>query len=89
MLVCFGASWPLAIAKTFKSKTAKGKSVAFLFLILLGYAFGVINKLIHYPGDNVVYLWTLNGLMVFCDLALSLYYRRTRDQQATGLPPPR
>ena len=28
MLVCFGISWPFNIAKSLRSRTAKGKSVA-------------------------------------------------------------
>ena len=29
MLVCFGLSWPFNIAKSWKSRTAKGKSLIF------------------------------------------------------------
>ena len=32
MLVCFGISWPFNIAKSLRSRTAKGKSVAFELL---------------------------------------------------------
>ena len=34
MLICFGASWPFAVAKTYKSKSVKGKSRLFLSLII-------------------------------------------------------
>lgn len=75
-MVCFGASWPFAIAKTLRSRTAKGKSFVFLWLLLLGYLFGVINKFVYTPGDWVVVLWILNGCMVAVDLALSIYFHR-------------
>ena len=41
MLICFGCSWPLNLAKSIRSKTAKGKSVMFQYAILLGYIFGI------------------------------------------------
>jgi hypothetical protein len=34
MIVSFGASWPMNVVKSYKARTAKGKSVAFLYLIL-------------------------------------------------------
>lgn len=46
MLVCFGISWPFNIAKSLRSRTAKGKSVAFELLIIAGYLCGLIGKLI-------------------------------------------
>ena len=36
MLICFGASWPFAVMKTYKSKNVKGKSRLFLTLIAKG-----------------------------------------------------
>ena len=40
MMVCFGASWPIAAYKTYKAKCVDGKSLRFSSLILLGYVFG-------------------------------------------------
>ena len=34
MIVSFGASWPMNVMKSYKARTAKGKIVAFLCLIL-------------------------------------------------------
>ena len=45
MIVSFGASWPMNVVKSYKARTAKGKSVAFLALILFGYVAGIISKL--------------------------------------------
>lgn len=74
MLVCFGVSWPVALIKTYKSKTVKGKSFLFLFLILLGYVFGTIHKVI-YNFDYVIWLYIANGLLVLADMTLWFKYR--------------
>ena len=79
-LLCFGASWPFAIARTYASKTAQGKSLAFLSLVLLGYLCAVVNKFLFAPGDWIVWLWTINGVMVAIDLTLSIYYRRAGER---------
>ena len=34
MMVCFGASWPIAAYKTYKAKCVDGKSLRFSSLIL-------------------------------------------------------
>jgi len=81
MLVCFGASWPFALYKTWRSKTSAGKSLRFLVLVFVGYVSGVIHKLL-YSRDPVVFLYALNGAMVFGDLLLSLKYRTRRVQPA-------
>lgn len=74
MLVCFGVSWPVALLKTYTTKSVKGKSFLFLFLILLGYIFGVIHKII-YNFDYVIWLYILNGLLVAADMALWFAYK--------------
>ncbi len=73
MLVCFGASWPLAIVKTVRAKNPAGKSVMFMYLVLLGYLSGSLHKL-YYHWDNVFWLYIFNGLMVAVDLSLTHYY---------------
>jgi hypothetical protein len=47
MIMCFGASWPFNVVKSWKTKTAKGKSLLFLVLILVGYVFGIICKFLN------------------------------------------
>ena len=72
MLVCFGISWPFNIAKSLKSRTAKGKSVAFELCIIIGYVCGLAGKFI---GGNVTYVvivYVLDLLMVTTDLILTL-----------------
>ena len=75
MLVCFGAAWPVSIYKSWTSKNAAGKSVLFLYAILIGYISGVLHK-IFFAFDGVIYLYILNGLMVTTDIIL--YYRNVR-----------
>lgn len=74
MLICFGVSWPIALIKTYTTKSVKGKSLLFLFLVLLGYIFGVIHKII-YNFDYVIWLYILNGLLVLADMMLWFVYK--------------
>lgn len=79
MLICFGASWPFSIHKSWTSRKTGGKSVHFLVLIVIGYIFGIIHKVLYRP-DPVVYLYALNALMVTADIGL--FYRNRRLEQA-------
>ena len=74
MLICFGASWPVAVLKTYKTKNVKGKSRLFLFLIILGYISGIVNKILN-SMDIVFWLYILNLLLVGTDFTLCLLYR--------------
>lgn len=75
MLICFGAAWPLSIYKSYKSEMNSGKSVVFLYVILIGYLSGITHKLL-FNYDLVFYLYILNALMVTTDIIL--YYRNQR-----------
>jgi len=79
MLLCFGAAWPFSIHKSWTSRKTGGKSVFFLFVVLLGYAAGILNKLVYDP-DAVVWLYGLNSLMVGADIAL--YFRNRALERA-------
>ena len=74
MLVCFGMAWPVSILKSWRSRTNKGKSGFFLFIVLMGYVSGLIHKLWWQDQvDGVVWLYVLNAVMVVADG--TLYYR--------------
>ena len=45
MVVCFGISWPLNIYRSYRARTAKGKSLPFLIFIFVGYVAGIVSKL--------------------------------------------
>lgn len=78
MLICFGASWPFAVIKTYKTKNVKGKSRLFLTLIILGYVFGMINKILN-SVDIVFWLYVINLLLVSTDFVFCLMYRNRED----------
>lgn len=75
MLICFGASWPMAILKTYTSKSVKGKSLVFSTLIILGYCAGIAHKISCGKWDWVGYLYIVNIAMVLVDLLLVIKYR--------------
>lgn len=77
MVVSFGASWPFNVIKSYKARTAKGKSVTFLLLILFGYVAGIASKLVNdaYMASfaekwYVLFFYVLNLIMVSADLIL-------------------
>ena len=83
MIVSFGASWPMNVIRSYKVRTAKGKSVAFLLLILFGYVAGITGKLINpaymaqfHEKWYVLFFYCLNFVMVSADLAL--YFRNRK-----------
>ena len=76
MLICFGASWPLSLLKTLRVKNPTGKSLLFMYLILIGYISGILNKIPAFGGkyDHVLWLYVLNLLMVGTDLFFTQLY---------------
>ena len=77
MVVCFGASWPLNVIKSYKARTTKGKSLVFLLLIFVGYIAGIASKLVNeaymsHFGQKwyVLFFYILNFIMVGIDLLL-------------------
>lgn len=80
MVVSFGISWPISIIKSYKAKTAKGKSIFFLLLILFGYAAGITAKFIIASVEGklsyVTTFYILNFVIVSMDLGL--YFRNRK-----------
>jgi hypothetical protein len=79
MMICFGAAWPVSIYKSWTSRSCGGKSVIFLYIVLVGYTAGIVHKLL-YSRDWVIILYAVNFLMVLTDVFL--YYRNLRLQKA-------
>ena len=77
MVVSFGASWPLNVLKSYKARTTKGKSLAFLLLILFGYIAGITSKLVS-DGYKwyVLFFYVLNFIMVSIDVLI--YVRNSK-----------
>ena len=76
MLICFGCSWPLNSTKSLRSHTAKGKSMAFEVLVLMGYICGVTGKFIGGHPNWVTVIYVLDLMMVTTDILLTLHNRR-------------
>ena len=76
MLICFGCSWPINLVKNYKCRSAKGMSLPFILLLMVGYIAGISAKFIlgvnvHNAYVLVVYL--LNLAMVTANLFV--YFR--------------
>ncbi|MEI6169020.1 MAG: hypothetical protein WCS52_17710 [bacterium] len=80
MLLCFGASWPFSVYKTWKAKTNKGKSLIFLWLVFIGYGCGITHKLL-YSRDLVIAIYLLNATLVAVDIVLCTIYTRREKLQ--------
>ncbi|MBN1758104.1 MAG: hypothetical protein JW863_07300 [Chitinispirillaceae bacterium] len=78
MLVCFGISWPLSIAKALRTREVAGKSPLFMIIVMGGYASGIIHKLL-YSHDWVISLYMVNLLMVSIDLYLYLHFSHKKS----------
>jgi len=75
MMICFGISWPLSIWKTYKVKNPSGKSIGFLWMVIIGYISGMLSKVVGGKIDWVIGLYALNAAMVGTDLILVYIYR--------------
>lgn len=76
MLICFGCSWPISVVKSYRARTAKGKSVVFTYAIIVGYICGIMSKI---TGGNINYvlaLYVINLIMVSVDMIL--YFRNRK-----------
>lgn len=89
MILCFGASWPFNVYKSFRARTAKGKSLWFILLIITGYVAGIAAKLTNTAymaeiGDKwyVLFFYVLNLVMVTADLIL--YFRNRQLDKKAG-----
>ena len=90
MILSFGASWPLNVMKSYKARTAKGKSLAFLCLIFLGYIAGIASKFANeaYMAAfaqkwYVLFFYFLNMAMVGVDILL--YFRNRKLDKLAGI----
>ena len=87
MIVSFGISWPLNLAKAVKARTAKGTSLTFLLLIFFGYIVGIISKFVNpdYMANfeakwYVLIFYFIN--LFFVGLNLIVYFRNRKLDQS-------
>jgi hypothetical protein len=79
MLICFGVSWPISIFKALRTKVVAGKSPLFMSIVIMGYASGIVHKIL-FSMDWVIFLYVLNLLLVAVDL--SIYFRYSRPARS-------
>lgn len=83
MMLGFGLAWPCNIYKSIKTKTAAGKSFAFMITIELAYLCGVIHK-VFYNFDAIIWLYIANFVMVLVDLMLMIRNRKLDSARAAA-----
>ncbi|MBQ1710417.1 MAG: SGNH/GDSL hydrolase family protein [Treponema sp.] len=76
MLICFGFSWPINVVKAYKARTAKGTSLAFIFLIITGYLAGITAKFLNGQLNYVLVVYFLNLAIVMTNVFV--YFRNVR-----------
>jgi hypothetical protein len=74
MLICFGCAWPVSIYKTLKIKKSVGKSLFFLYIIIVGYIAGILHQVFG-EINYAIYFYIINILMVTVDIILTYKYR--------------
>ncbi|MFR4477078.1 MAG: PQ-loop domain-containing transporter [Ruminococcus callidus] len=71
MLICFGCSWPINLVKNYKCRSAKGMSLPFILLLMVGYIAGISAKFIlgvNVHNAHVLVVYLLNLAMVTANL---------------------
>ncbi len=84
MLVCFGLSWPMNLAKNIKAKTAKTMSLQFILLIIAGYVAGICAKFYNHRLNYVLVVYLLNLVVVSANLIVYFVNRRYDRQVQTA-----
>ena len=91
MLLAFGCSWPASIAKSLRTRFVRGKSPAFMTIVLGGYACGIVHKLLNPAGpdagflaQHVIWLYVLDMALVGTDLTLFFLFRKNAEPARAG-----
>lgn len=88
-IFCFGLSWPISIRKSWVSRTAKGKSVLFEIILLVGYGIGIARKVIQATGMDAggflfglsFAFYIINSIAISIDIALYFRNRKLDEQR--------
>lgn len=70
MLICFGISWPINLVKNIKVRSAKGMSLPFILMIIVGYIAGIGAKIVLGQINYVLIAYIINILMVSGNLVV-------------------
>ena len=80
MLICFGLTWPMNLAKNIKAKSAKTMSLQFILLIIAGYIAGICAKFYNHKFNYVLVVYLLNLIVVSANLVV-YFINRHYDRQ--------
>ena len=81
MLICFGLSWPMNLAKNIRARSARNMSLQFILLIITGYVAGISAKIYNHRFNYVLVVYLLNLVVVSANVVVYFINRRY-DQQA-------
>ncbi len=85
MLICFGLSWPMNLAKNIRAKSARNMSLQFILLIITGYVAGISAKIYNHRFNYVLAVYLLNLIVVSANVVVYFINRRyDRQAQAAG-----
>ncbi len=84
MLICFGLSWPMNLAKNIKAKSARNMSLQFILLIITGYVAGISAKLYNHRFNYVLVVYLLNLVVVSANVVVYFINRRYDRQAQTA-----
>lgn len=90
-ILCFGLSWPISIRKSYVSKTAKGKSLFFEVFLLIGYAVGIIRKILQLTligaSGGLFYLSFFFYILNFVEISIDvvLYFRNCKYDKLAAM----
>lgn len=80
MLICFGLSWPMNLAKNIKARSASNMSLQFILLIITGYIAGISAKIYTHRFNYVLIVYLLNLVVVSANVVV--YFINSRyDKQ--------
>ena len=84
MLFAFGFSWPFAIARTYRAKRVDGKSPMFMAIVLVGYVFGIMARILDSDPSNdwLIAVYLIDMTLVSTDLTLYFHYSRKNRMKA-------
>lgn len=86
MLIAFGCSWPASIMKSLRTRFVRGKSPAFMCIVMTGYVCGIIHKLLNPPAADagfiaahILWLYVAVLFLVAFDFTLYLLFRKNTE----------
>ena len=83
MILSFGISWPLSLIRSWRSRTARGKSLAFCVLVFFGYICGITGKTLSHNFNLAYTFYWLNLVMVGSDICL-WFRNHSLDKKSTA-----